>query len=106
MVNPFSRGGSDLPYISVLYLSPMLERRAYGFVIACVAHELAHIALGHSVFQTAKENPAQEAAAWKLVDAWGFADEAKQHTAAWKAYWTRDASTEERLRSERTKTTA
>ncbi len=33
----------------VLYLSPMLERRAFSSALGVVAHELAHIALKHEL---------------------------------------------------------
>ena len=37
-------------YAKVLYLSPLLERRALDVVVAIVAHELAHIFLRHTPY--------------------------------------------------------
>ena len=55
-------------YANVLYLSPRLEELDPDIAIAVVAHELAHIALGHRE----STDEAQEGQAWKKVQEWGF----------------------------------
>ena len=51
-------------------------------VIAVVAHELAHVFLGHPVSgSTTAEYDANEEQAWKQVRAWGFEKEVEIHDA-------------------------
>lgn len=76
----------------VLYLSPTLERRSYRFVVACVAHELAHIFLGHALF-TGLEYGEQEKEAWALVIQWGFKEEERLHA----KFYSRKAAEKKRL---------
>jgi predicted SprT family Zn-dependent metalloprotease len=52
----------------VLNLSPCLEDIAWDIVVVTVAHELAHIALGHPMHSS----EADEDAAWQLVTDSGF----------------------------------
>ena len=67
---------------AVLYLSPMLERRSLGFVAATVAHELAHLALGHRIRHLqVDEYKRQEREAWALVKQWGFDREVRIYEA-------------------------
>jgi hypothetical protein len=66
------------PHARVLYLSPILERAADAIVVAVIAHELAHVALGHQVARM-NDYEAQEAEAWALVKAWGFVFEERKH---------------------------
>jgi len=88
------RGSLTLTYAKVLYLSPRLERAAWDITVATVAHELAHIALGHSVVSVQPDvYEAQEAAAWLRVCDWGFEREAKKQEAMYK----RRASLERRM---------
>ncbi len=98
MVYPFTPtvypGPEDLglraPYAKVLYLSPTLERVAWDIVVAVVAHELAHLALGHKVFVGA-EYEAQEEETFQRVCKWGFEREAKKLRAVqrWRGSWER-----------------
>lgn len=66
-------------YAKVLWFSPELECRAWDIVVALVAHELAHLALQHSVVCSADEYERQEAEAWEQVCEWGFGAEVKKH---------------------------
>jgi hypothetical protein len=65
----------DPPFARVLYLNPVLEELAFGSAVAVVAHELAHIILGHNLRVTPEEYEAKELAAGKLVTEWGFEQE-------------------------------
>lgn len=68
------------PYARVIYLSPALEKRAFSIVLASVAHELAHLVLGHKIMEIQPDQYLeQEEQAWNLVAAWGFEEEAKKH---------------------------
>lgn len=93
MVNPEpdpQTGLQRLPYCPVLYLSPGLERRAYPFVLAVVAHEFAHLVLAHDLFPaTIEKYDAQENEAWEAVCGWGFEREAKEHHRyiKWRDSW-------------------
>ncbi len=80
-------------YAKVLYLSPCLEHLSFRTTLAVVAHELAHLALGHKVF-TREEYNAQEEEAWSLASKWGFEEEVKYHRANIKRFQTRRASNE------------
>jgi hypothetical protein len=71
--------GTRVPMAKVIYLGPALERRNVALVIAAVAHELAHVLLGHELFTTPDQYKTQEQAAWKAVIKWGFAKEARAH---------------------------
>jgi len=70
----------------VLYLSPNLEKTSFAIAVASVAHELAHIVLDHPTAGVPKPRIywANEKAAWKLVDSWGFGREAKKHDNLYK----------------------
>ena len=66
---PFGRVLDDddprrLPFAKVLYLYPRPEELAFGRAVAVVAHELAHIILGHNLRPTLEEYEAPELAAW------------------------------------------
>jgi len=67
------------PHARVLYLSPALERAAFDIVVAIVAHELAHLALGHDLFTGPQQYEAQEDEVFGLICRWGFEKEAKKH---------------------------
>ena len=43
-------GLTQMQYGKEVFLSPLLERAAWDVLVGLVAHELAHIALGHSLF--------------------------------------------------------
>jgi len=65
----------------VLYLSPRLEKSAWDILVAVVAHELAHIALNHSLLTTPEEYARQEQEVFDTICEWGFGREAKKHNA-------------------------
>jgi len=68
------------PHAAVLYLSPMLERRAVDIVVAVVAHEFAHIVLRHILFfLTPDEYDRQEQEVFSRIREWGFENEARKH---------------------------
>ena len=58
----------------------MLERASRDVIVAIVAHELAHIVLGHNLF-TKDEYDQQEQEAFELICDWGFEREARKHQA-------------------------
>jgi len=62
--------------VMVVYLSPPLEHKARGNVVAIVAHELAHIVLGHYLLPGREQE--QEEAVFQLICRWGFESEAKK----------------------------
>jgi len=70
----------------VLFLSTNLEKTSFAVAVASVAHELAHIILDHPTAGVPKPRIywANEKAAWKLVDSWGFGREAKKHDNLYK----------------------
>jgi len=70
----------------VLYLSTNLERTSFAVAVASIAHELAHIVLDHPTAGVPKSKLywANEEAAWKLVESWGFGREAKKHDNLYK----------------------
>ena len=77
------QSGELHPYPSacrVLYLAPRLEKAAWSTAIAVVAHEIAHVILGHSLFPGERYEQ-QENEAWALVARWGFEIEAKKQQA-------------------------
>jgi hypothetical protein len=64
----------------VIYLAPQLEKAAWSIVVSTVAHELAHVVLGHKFFgYTEDEYQAQEEEAWQQIRDWGFEEEAARH---------------------------
>lgn len=78
-VRPFSvteigdeKDEMSVRYAAALYVSPLLESRSFSFSVACIAHELAHIALGHHLFVVGEKYEKQELEAWNLVREWGF----------------------------------
>jgi len=87
----------DAPYTHLIYLSPMLERRAWDIVVAVVAHEIAHIILGHALWPEHEEYDAQEKAAFRRICAWGFKAEARKHRALWKRLETMEESAARKL---------
>ncbi len=66
---------------NVLYLSPTLEKDdiKWPVVVAVVAHELAHIALGHELMAKNKEYNVQEGEVYESLCKWGFEEEAIKH---------------------------
>lgn len=74
-------------YAKVLYLSPLLERAAWDFVVGIVAHELAHLTLGHD--PTPQDYETQENEVFKRIREWGFEREAKKVQAVnkWRKSW-------------------
>ncbi|MGD0654555.1 MAG: hypothetical protein ABSA16_09445 [Thermoguttaceae bacterium] len=83
---PRSRKGklTDGPHTRMVYLNPSLERAAWSIIIACVAHELAHIILGHKIVVGGEEYKQQELEAWKRVADWGYEKQARKHEAMYK----------------------
>jgi len=81
---PEESGLQHVPYARVLYLSPRLERAARDIVVATVAHELAHIVLGHELWHYPDVEEAGEEAAFELLCKWGFERQAKKHRAVGK----------------------
>lgn len=76
------RAGFTRPSAVILYLSPRLELVGWNIIVACVAHELAHLCLKHRLIPGGKTAyDAQEAEAWALVAKWGFGKEAAMHAA-------------------------
>jgi hypothetical protein len=72
-------------YSRVLYLAPGLERTSFEVAVASIVHELAHIVLEHPTVNAQPHTYwANEEAAWKLVDSWGFGREAKKHANLYK----------------------
>ncbi len=82
-VYPEGKEGSKhqlAPYAPIVYLSPVLETSAWDIVVAVIAHELAHIALGHTLMtQSVDEYDAQEDAVFNRLCEWEFEREAKKH---------------------------
>jgi hypothetical protein len=79
-VYPEAKEGSTLnlaPHAPVIYFSPILERESRSIRVAVVAHELAHIALKHSLIPNGDEYEIQENEAWELTRKWGFQREIK-----------------------------
>ena len=76
---------SPMPGSRVLYLSPILEMYEFPLAISVVAHELAHLALGHKILNPLDRYQQQEEEAWALVRKWGFEKEASVHE-AWVQY--------------------
>jgi hypothetical protein len=72
-------------HAQVLYLSPILERRAWDVVVAVVAHELAHFVLGHKLITPKEDYDKQEHEVFQCVCKWGFDKEAKKHRASQKS---------------------
>ncbi len=76
------RAGFTRPSAVVLYLSPRLELVGWNIIVACVAHELAHLCLKHRLIPGGKTAyDAQEEEAWELVAEWGFGRQAAMHAA-------------------------
>ena len=67
-------GGEIFPTFSkcVLYLSPLLEKKAKDISVAVVAHELAHLTLGHKLLTSSEADKKQEKEADQRVCEWGF----------------------------------
>jgi hypothetical protein len=90
-VDPEPETGIQLaPHSHVLYLSPMLEGRAWSYVLAVVAHETAHLVLDHPVLTRDDEvYEDQENEARELVRRWGFGIEAREHERynRWRDSW-------------------
>lgn len=68
-----------MPYAKVIFLSPRLEEIDFDIVVAVVAHELAHIVLGHKIRTDGETYEIQEKSAWNKVIEWGFSKEEKKH---------------------------
>jgi hypothetical protein len=69
------------PSANVLYLSPLLEQRASSTVESVVAHELAHVALEHCLYNDPEVYDRQEEEAWELAKTWGFVEQVKRRMA-------------------------
>jgi hypothetical protein len=67
------------PWTRVVYLSPLLEQQDWAVMVTSVVHELAHIILGHRLFDLDREEYGQqEQAARRALREWGFQMEADQ----------------------------
>ena len=71
-------------YAAVLFLNPSMESWGFDVIVAAIAHELAHLFLGHKLFTLPEQYEAQEKEAWSLVRKWGFEDEEWKHAAFYK----------------------
>jgi predicted Zn-dependent protease len=60
-------------------LGPQLEQAAWDVLVATVAHELAHVALKHSILTDPKHYQTQEQEAERCLNEWGFELEARKH---------------------------
>ena len=61
----------------VLYVSPVLEFMRPNLIRGVIAHELAHLVLGHKpLIREPADYDKQENEAWDLVRKWGFEKEA------------------------------
>lgn len=72
-------GEPSKPYAVVVYVSPLLENEPCELGVAVVAHELAHLILGHRISTSTQEAMKAEKVAWDLVERWGFEKEARLH---------------------------
>ncbi len=77
------RGKSTRPCAQILYLSPSLEDMDFEITLALVAHEIAHLTLGH-VLSGKSTNKVHEDAAWNLACRWGFEREVKRWHAVFR----------------------
>lgn len=97
---PEDKGGAelqDLPYAAMIYLAPKLEDAAWDIVVAVVAHELAHIILGHNLVAPVDVCERQEDEAWQRITDWGFGKEARKHNRICRAIDTRTETLNKRL---------
>jgi len=82
-VRPFIASSEEEGYArhaKVLYLSPTLENFTIEQIIAVVAHELAHLLLGQSVFpESVSDSEEGEDEAWELVMKWGYQKNIEAH---------------------------
>jgi len=62
----------ELTDARVFYLSPKLEEEQWPVVVGVVAHELAHLVLGHRLLVKHKQYQRQEDEAWNKVRSWGL----------------------------------
>lgn len=69
----------ELPQGAVIYLSPGLELRSKEAVIGAVAHEIAHVVLGHLDWPPEEVGEQTEDEANEAVKAWGFNEELAAH---------------------------
>lgn len=85
-------GGEIFPTFSkcVLYLSPLLEKKAKDISVAVVAHELAHLTLGHKLLTSSEADKKQEKEADQRVCEWGFEKMLKKIRATPKRAKTRE----------------
>lgn len=72
-------GLQEREYAQVVYLSPRLEDVSSDVTLAVVAHELAHLCLGHKLRCNNETYNIQEKAAWRLIREWGFEKEFKEY---------------------------
>src|ERR1041384_3445188 len=81
MVEPVPCGGGQDGLHRIIYLSPLLEKETPDVLVAVVAHELAHIALGHEMFNQNDKYEKHEKQVFQRLCEWGFTAEAKKHRA-------------------------
>lgn len=60
----------------IVELAEWLERETWPIVVTVIAHELAHVALGHQVDADPNVQRQQELEAWNELRQWGFGKEA------------------------------
>jgi len=87
-------GPQEVPYAQVVYLMPSLEKCAYDIAVGSIAHELAHLVLGHQIQALLPERYLkQEREAWALIESWGFNRESKKCQAVHEWRNSRDSNT-------------
>jgi len=70
---PSRRRGADEGEAAVIYLSPLLEQQGMPVVAVCVAHEIAHVVLGHRLRDLdAAVYECQEREVHRALEEWGY----------------------------------
>jgi hypothetical protein len=85
-----AKGLSEAPYAQVLCLMSNLEKSKWDIVVGAIAHELAHLILGHQLHPKHGIYETQEREAWTLIETWGFERESKKCQAVHKWREARD----------------
>jgi hypothetical protein len=68
--------------VIVVFLTPNLEETAEDIRLGVIAHELAHLVLGHKLrWRNAEQYDAQEEDVFRRLCEWGFEKAAKKHRA-------------------------
>jgi hypothetical protein len=81
-------GDESAGHPAFLYLSPMLENEPYALLLAVVAHEVAHLVLGHTyLHHDDRTDLRQEEEAWQKAASWGLEQEVHWEREAIEARW-------------------